>query len=585
MAGVSTRSEGAPPSVILGIHDGHGATACLLKDGRVVAAVGEERLSRSKNDPGYPRRAINEVLRIGNCSPSDVDAVALGTNFMHNREFFFNWDWYRKGYSDQLSESEREPNRREYFLRGRLEERRRTIVDHLGIASEDIDIVEHHEGHAAAAYFESPWAYDEEPTLVLTLDGSGDGVCSTVNIARGSNIERIASTGSDASIGKVYSRLTFLLGMRPWDHEYKLMGLAPYADEAGLAKSYGVIRPLVELDGLTFRKGTELSTNYCYPHLRTHLENHRFDWIAGAAQRVVEELMVAWTANAIRETGVRRVACGGGVFMNVKANMLLAELPELDELFVFPSCGDESICFGAAHSVSAALGLSSQATISGSSAEIYLGPEYSPKDIEECLERLTVGERYEVRRSDNVNEDVARLLAAGEIVARFAGRMEWGSRALGNRSILMDARHGENVKVLNAAIKHRDFWMPFAPTILADRQSDYVALSDGARGEHMMVGSRATPRAQVDLAAAVHPYDGTVRPQLLSRDANAGYYDVLRYFEKITGVGGVLNTSFNLHGEPIVCSPDDAVSTFERSGLQVLALGDYLISKHPLLLS
>jgi carbamoyltransferase len=582
-AQVGERRTHGEHMTVLGIHDGHNASACILREGRILAAVAEERLSRRKNDSGYPRRAIEEVLRAAGCSPGELTSVALGTRFMHHREFFQNWDWYRKDHNDQLRDAAAEPTRMEYFLNQRLLERTRSIVDHLGIAEEKIIVVEHHDGHAASAYYACPWVNDSEPVLVVTLDGSGDGICATVSIGGNGYLRRIAETKSAASIGKLYSRVTFLLGMKPWEDEYKVMGLAPYADRAGVERSYRVLRPLVQLDetSLVFRPGTEIWTNYCYSYLRSRLEGHRFDSIAGAAQQVVEDLVTRWVANAVAHTGIRRVACAGGVFMNVKMNMLLLDLEGIDDLFVFPSCGDESVSIGAAYKVYADYLRSSGRPITTAEIEsIYLGPEFAGNAVRAAVESFAVG-RYHVQTPHDMDAVVAQLLADGEIVARFRGRMEWGARALGNRSILLDPTKLSRLPDLNRAIKHRDFWMPFAPTILADRQQDYLVNPKLAKAGHMMLALRTTERGRQALCAAVHPYDLTARPQVLDAGDNLEYYKLLKRFEAATEIGGVLNTSFNLHGHPIVCSPADAFETFAGSELQFLAIENYLISKKP----
>lgn len=568
--------------VVLGISEGHNASASLIRNGRIVSAVSEERLSRIKNDFGYPKRAIDEVLKIGGSNPAEIDKVALGAVFMHGPEFYKDWNWYRKGFSQQMDDMENEPYRRKYFLEERLPYRREVVKKHLGVSDERIEIVDHHEAHAAAAYYACPWINDAGKILVLTLDGSGDGLCATVNIGEGGKLTRIASTKSDASIGKVYSRVTFLLGMKPWEHEYKIMGLAPYAEEKGVSKSYKVLRPLVEIDDgeLVFRKGTHISPGYSYPYLKSELENHRFDWIAGAVQKVLEELIVKWVNNAVRKTGARRVACAGGVFMNVKVNMLISEIDGLDDLFVFPSCGDESLGIGAAYKVYAGLLEQQKDKLRIEPFDnIYLGPEYGDKEIESRIEAGGVRKKYNVYISKNVDREVAGLLASGEIAARFSGKMEWGARALGNRSILLDPRRVDKVKELNAAIKCRDFWMPFAPTILNERERDYIINPKGIKSPYMMGAYRSTEKGRHDIPAALHPYDFTCRPQILERKSNPEYFDLIKEFESITGTGAVLNTSFNLHGDPIVCTPEDAINTFENSGLEILALGSFIISK------
>jgi carbamoyltransferase len=567
---------------ILGIHDGHNASAALLEDGQILAAVQEERLTRRKNEPGYPKRAIEEVLKIANCSTKEIDKVALATKFMHPKEFFLSFEWYKKGYKDQLKERKLSSKKREYFLGERLKERKRTIYAHLGISENKIEIVEHHTAHAATAYFGSPWASRKDKVLVLTLDGSGDGICATVNIGENGKIKRIAFTKSKASLGKIYSRITFLLGMKPWEHEYKVMGLAPYADSEGVKKSYQILDRLIGLskDGLTFKPKTRLWTNYCYSYLKEKLENHRFDWIAGAIQKLQEELVTQWVKNAITKTVLHKIACGGGSFMNVKTNMLIAELKGVEDLFIFPSCGDESLSIGAAYWIySKWLEKNHKKIKIPPLGPIYFGPEFSEEEIKKAIKEKRIEKKYRVRKEKDINKKIASLLVSRKIVARFSGRMEWGARALGNRSILMDPRNREGIRELNASIKQRDFWMPFAPTILYERQHEYLINPKNIESPYMIMAFRTTEKGKKDLSAALHPYDFTARPQILKKEFNPEYYNLIKEFEKKTGVGAVLNTSFNLHGEPIVCTPEDAISTFERSGLKFLALGNYLISK------
>jgi len=567
---------------ILGIHDGHNASAALLEDGAIIAALSEERVSRVKNDPGYPRQAIDALLAMTGTKPGDIERVALATQFLHPREFYLNWDWYRKGMEDQKQDTGIDKEKKRYFDE-RLKERNAAATNHLGIPAEHIDVVEHHLGHAATAYFGSPWAGGKEPVLVLTLDGSGDGLCSTVSIGRQGELTRIATTDRNASLGKIYARITYLLGMKPWEHEYKLMGLAPYADQAGVAKSLAVLRELIDLDpsdGLTFTAKSGLSANYSYPYLKEKLENHRFDWIAGAMQKLTEELVVQWVKNAIKKTGIYKVACAGGVFMNVKANMLILNLKEVKELFVFPSCGDESLCMGVAYQVYVdRMRKKGEPALVTPLESLYLGHAFSLSDIERALEKTGAKKNFRVTKENDITKRAAELLAKGNIVARFAGRMEWGARSLGNRSILMDPRKQDGVRELNAAIKQRDFWMPFAPSVLKRRQSDYLINKKNVRSPYMILSFATTPEGARDLAAAIHPYDLTARPQIVEPNMNPEYHALIEAFEALTGVGALLNTSFNLHGEPIVCSPEDALSTFARSGLQFLILNDYLVAK------
>ncbi len=566
--------------ITLGIHDGHNACAALLRDGRLVSCISEERLSRVKNDAGYPRRAVEGVLAAGGVDPREVDAVVLGTRFLHRREFYLQWDWYRRGYDEQIKDSGIDAEKLTYFER-RAQERRAAVSSHLGISDAKLSFLEHHTGHAATAYFGSGWA-SSGPSLVMTLDGSGDGVCSTVSIGERGRLTRIAQTTRDASVGKVYSRLTYLLGMKPWEHEYKLMGLAPYAETHAVAVARKVIDPLVRLadSGLSFECGTKLSTNYCYPYLREGLEGCRFDAIAGAVQELTEDLVLRWVENAVRHTGIRRVACAGGVFMNVKANLRVLMSPMVDELFVFPSCGDESIAIGAAYHAQADGDLAQGRCPKIEPLQtLYLGETVTERSVDRAIECDRARDSYTVSEPASMSEAIADLLADGNIVARFAGPMEWGARALGNRSILMDPRRTSSVPELNAAIKHRDFWMPFAPTVLAEHQHDYLTNPKNAESRFMILSFPTTAAGSQDLAAAVHPYDRSARPQILERQMNAEYYEVIAKFKQRTGVSALLNTSFNLHGEPIVCNPEDALSVFSRSGLLFLAFPHVILSK------
>lgn len=555
-------------SVVLGIHDGHNATAALLRDGRVEAAVSEGRMIREKQEPGYPWNAIEEVMEIGDVDPGDLDRIALSSKFMHPKEFYREWDWYRKNYRDQIREEQENEEREQYYLEQRQDERLSKIENHLGVDRERVEIVEHHVGHAASAHYGAPW---DENFVVFTLDGSGDGLCATVSVVDGSGSRhRTVTQESHASLGKVYSRVTFLLGMQPWRHEYEVMGMAPYAEQEFVDRVRPILDPLVEVDGQEFRCGTHLSTNYCYGYLRSNLENKRFDWICGAVQQWLEDRMCEWVRNVVEETGIRRVACAGGVFMNVKANQKIREMDEVEELWIHPSCGDNSLAIGAAQEVSNQMGDEPEPLDT-----IYWGPQYSRSDVENALEET---DGVSVREPASTSSAVAELLADGHVVANYLGRMEWGARALGNRSILADPRDRSTVRKINERIKERDFWLPFAPSILSEHASRYVdGWTEDDEAPYMIRAFDTTDEGCKDLAAALHPYDDTIRPQVVRKKDNFPYWSILREFCNRTGVGGVLNTSFNMSGHPIVRTPEDALDVLKRSGLRYLRIGPFLV--------
>ncbi|MBM3560751.1 MAG: hypothetical protein FJX53_12935, partial [Alphaproteobacteria bacterium] len=459
---------------VLGIHDGHNCGASLVRDGAVVASVSEERLTRVKNEVGYPRLSIDEVLRIGGIDARALDRVAYASLFMHARETLHNIDtWYPVGLRDQQAAAAKQKDYDRIIFETRRRERIGQVVYHIGVDAGRISFVEHHLAHLAAAYFTAPSVPDDAPVLGLTCDGAGDGLAATVSVCRGTGIERIAQTDRHASLGKIYSRATYLMGMKPWEHEYKLMGLAPYAEPERAGRAAEPLRRLLGIsdDGLAFRCLTELSTNYCYEYLRDAFERVRFDEMAAATQLVTEELLVAWVRAAIARTGISHVVCGGGVFMNVKANMLIAALPEVRSLWVMPSASDESLSIGAALQAYHTRGVE---TRRGDSAlgNLYLGGTFD-RDAEARALREAVGGGITVRESNDVDADIVDLLCAGGIVARSRGRMEWGARALGNRSLLASADDWRVVDRLNRSIKQRDFWMPFAPSIRAESAARY----------------------------------------------------------------------------------------------------------------
>jgi carbamoyltransferase len=454
----------------------------------------------------------------------------------------------------------------------------------MGIAKERLEPVEHHQAHAAAAYYTAPWRRapqagkpDSGRTLVLTCDGSGDRLSATVSIGEGNRLSRIAAISEHDSIGRLYAIVTRLMGMTPLEHEYKVMGLAPYA--AGMAGTASVAARLGGLfeftkNPLVWRRRRGVPSMYgAYDFVRGLLEDRRFDAASGGVQRFLEMMLTSWVRNVIRETGIRRVACAGGVFMNVKANLALLEIAEVEDLYVFPSCGDESNSAGAAFALAAEAGEAIE-PLGG----IYYGEPITDSEALAALEAAGQA-RLRFRWESDIERRVAEELAHGRIVARAKGPAEFGARALGNRSILARADKGSVVSVINQMIKNRDFWMPFAPSVLAERAADYYEKPKGTASPFMMLAFRSRPQARAKMAAVVHPYDFTTRPQEVHPEHNPEYYRLLKEYEAITGEGIVLNTSFNLHGEPIVHRAADAVDVFLRSGLECMALGNWWIEK------
>ncbi len=583
--------------IVLGISETHCATAAILRDGAVVGCASEERFTRLKNDAGYPRLAVDALLRECGLRAEQIDLVVLAGRQAYAREWMnrvlHDAAYAREYYGVRLDEPRGGVGKRARKLGARLglverargkftlsdDERLGLVTSHLGLGQDRIVTRDHHTCHAAAAYFGSSFA--GAPALVLTNDNSGDGLCATASSAGGTTLERREATPSAAgSLGSFYSFVTLLLGMKFGEHEYKVMGMAPYASAGATERAAAA---LDEVFGLTEDTPATFAWRRRGSRYRVLLEatlGLRFDAIAGGAQRVVEESLLRWARLMHERHGAERLALGGGVFMNVKANMRLAEEEWVRDLFVFPSCGDESNAVGAAYlgylDLCARLGRPPAPQPFGPA---YLGPTLDDAEAEALIRTRDVAARHRVSEPAQIEDRIAELLVSDGVVARCAGRAEFGARALGNRSILANPSDFRVVSVINRMIKNRDFWMPFAPSVLRERESDYIVNPKGLASPYMMLAFATNPKRRDEITAAVHPHDGTARAHLVDEAWNPGYHRVIREFERRTGIGAVLNTSFNLHGEPLVGSPADALDTFERSGLPHLALGRFLISK------
>ncbi len=572
---------------ILGIHDGHTATACLFDDGRIVAMVSEERFSRKKNQSGFPKLAVEWLVKKYGITAKDLDLVAAPGLVMPMQEFGKQeGPWYYL--ASTLSKTV--PARimgshawvRSYLaLRSLGEPRIKRLARHLAphaIPESKIRLVEHHTCHAHAAYWLDHRRTDEQ-TLVITLDNTGDGLCGSVSIAKGPNeFTRIRAIPSLHSIGMMYTAITRYLGMKPVEDEHKVMGLAPYAQGPQGDVVYQILRRHMDLspDRLTIVNKTGFWEDAYVQSFLTELASFRFDHIAAGVQRLLEELVTAYLRAWSRRTGIRKLALGGGVFMNVKLNMLINGMDDFDDVYFLPSCGDESIAAGAALNcewdLHRSMGKRFDPEPLGS---LCLGLAFSNEEVEGVLK--TYEGRLQWQKCDDIERKTAEMLAANLLVGRMSGRMEFGARALGNRSILAQADSLNNVRRINAAIKMRDFWMPFAPALLWERRHDYIVNPKERPAPYMILAFPSTPLAEQELIAALHPRDLSCRPQLVDADFNPKFYRLLKAYEKMTGSGGVLNTSFNIHGEPIVCSPTDAIDTYLRSDLDALTIEDYLI--------
>lgn len=586
--------------MILGINEGFEASVVLCQDGKIIFAVQEERLTREKGAVGFPSQSVQYCIKHYGLNARNLSHICLSNLRSpkgETRDELLQ-EYARRGRSGrellQTADLSGSIVRLAGMLPGYIENRmrgwqaarrgvtnNRTVAEQLARCALDgvpVTRFHHHSNHAASAYYglRKNW---HEPHLVFTLDGGGDDACAHVYVAEKGALRLLASTPTGHSLGNIYAVVTHLLGMRPHEHEYKVMGLAPYADPEQADRQAQTFAQYLDLDPanrLRFRRTIPERTSAILPRLLQDFRLIRFDLVAAGLQRFTEDLVLRWIAAATESTGVRKVLAAGGVFMNVKANQRIAALPGLEYFDVFPSCGDETLPFGAVWQ--------SHVRHGGMLDDIqfphmYLGPQ-AGADLFEA--QACYADMLEFQQLDDPELATAELLAQGHIVARCSGRMEFGARALGNRSILADPSRPSVVQTINQLIKQRDFWMPFAPAVLGERAGDYVhipaSLPQPRISPHMMHAFRTTER-RAELAAAVHCADASARMQVVWKEINPSFHRLIEAFGRLTGRWVVLNTSFNLHGFPIVSGTFDAIEVLLKSGLDHLIVDRWLIRK------
>ena len=560
----------------------HNSAAALLTRSGGLDALQEERPRRIKNCHRTPTQSIGWLLARHGLKPEQLDVVAPAGNLPIP-------PLTRQGRVEVFRRSGRWQGRLRNLLRqtplrlavqaGRRHSRHETYVG-LGFRPEAIQTFEHHECHAATAYYGQD--VRDEPVLIITVDGCGDELCSSVSIGLAGRIERHFATHWSHSFGTMFGVVTYMTGMIPNEHEHKLMGMAPYASPSASRRIadrlHGLFRWAEDGTPTWRRKPRVPHALHIQPALEELFFEQRFDAIMGGLQLFTEEMLCELVRRAVRVTGVTRVALSGGVFMNVKANKRIMELDEVEHLFIFPSCGDETNAIGAAYIAQAGRGGGGSVAPLSS---LYLGPEWSEEEIMADLVPHVAAGEIKVTRPEVINEAVADLLVQGKVVGRFAGREEFGARSLGNRAIIADPRNAEVIRVINEVVKHRDFWMPFAPSIAVEYAETYLHNPKHVEAPYMTLSFDTTEVGGQILKACIHPYDRTCRPQVVSRAANPDYWDLIRRFADRSGVGGLLNTSLNLHGLPLVHRPEDAVHVLLNSGLNVLAIGPFLVGHAP----
>ena len=585
---------------LLSLHDGHNCGASIFVKGKLICAVSEERITRNKNEYGFPYNAVNQCLKYAKLKRTEINAVAVSTKklppkyFLVKRNTTFsikdyfkeqNEYWYKKIYQnkkikylDVFKNKIVKKSQIYYdFSKVRFEDdysamlnaRQNFLSKFFSIDKKKIFFYDHHECHAYYGFFANPKKYKK--TCVVTLDGGGDDTNASIWISKKNKLIEIYRTNI-GNLGRMYRYVTLMLGMKPTEHEFKVMGLAGYALSKNnyYKKALKVFKDTITISGIKFKYKIKPKDNYFY--FRTKLKEERFDTISYAIQKYLEDILVTWFSNISKKLKVKNFIFSGGVAQNVKASKKILENKNIDSLFIPPGPGDESLAIGSAYCHFARFNLYKNKI--SNMENPYIGIAFTEKDL------LFLKKNKKINVKKTTDREVAKILSKGFPVARFSLKPhEFGPRALGNRSILADPRSQDIINFINKQIKVRDFWMPFAPSVLEEDAKKIMKVIKNHKNHYMTISFDVKKNFINKIPAATHPFDKTCRPQFVSKKINQDYYNLIKEFKKITKIGVLLNTSFNLHGEPIVFEPKNALKSFLNSGLEYLYIGNYLVTK------
>ncbi|MCK4643708.1 carbamoyl transferase [bacterium] len=553
--------------MILGLNCYTHDSSITVISGESVFSIEEERLSREKHTSVFPHESLELIGNKYDTSPELIVFPWLNTPMLFQRAGFLLL---------------RFPSSLKY-----LHSRSSYVSSLLGIRKKvrAIDIlrdarfvkISHHMAHMASAFY--PSGFDE--SLILSIDHSGEFETMTVGIGRGNLIEQVAHVNYPHSLGMLYSDITQYLGFKAHNGEGKLMGLAPY----GTPKYFSEIMSLVrvgkgrfsfDLSKFNLSHGWESyitekfeRKHNFYPHDNaTEFTDLEMD-MAASLQKVTEEVLLEVVRYYLNKYSLKYLCMAGGVALNSVANGRLLRETDIEDMYVQPASNDAGTSLGAAlYGYYNILGNESKLPLNNA----YLGPAFDNEEILNVLKK----NKLHFTRSSEIEKDTALEISRGKIVGWYQGKMEFGPRALGNRSILADPRKKDMKDLINEKVKHREGFRPFAPSVLEEKAGDYFI--GCGKSPYMTIVFDTVQQKRKEIPAVVH-VDGTARVQTVSKEQNGRYYSLIREFEKLTGIPLVLNTSFNIRGEPIVCTPQDAINTFSGTGIDILVMGDYKIEK------
>jgi carbamoyltransferase len=572
--------------IVLGIIDSKPSSAAILKDGQILSAIAEERLCRMKMASGMPRQAIKQVMADAGITANDIDIVAVSQRVSVFEPEPIPWNgWFDSKHAGQPRPFEKISGAlapvagyipfaqkahhqiKDILSRKRLSQIPELLEKEYGITA-PVKYYDHHYCHATSAYYTSNY----EVALVVTLDGGGDGLSGSVYQGENGRLTRLSAVDSFNSLGNFYSYITHLCGFKAESHEGKITGLAALGKPAYI----DILREFVSYENPgQIQYTVPMYHRSALKQIASRLPAD-FDKadLAASVQLLLEEIGIEFIRYWLQKTGIRSIAVAGGVFANVKFNQRVHELDEVDNFFVHPAMDDSGLAVGGAFAALADEAGADPMRLLQRLRNVYFGTSYGDDEIRAAIEAFGFEATYEA----NITDVIAKLLAEGRVVARFTGRMEYGPRALGHRSILYQTTDPSINDWLNAHLLRTEF-MPFAPATLQENADECYEGLDGARdsARYMTITFNCTEKMRAQSPGVVH-VDGTARPQILDPETAPDFYKIGVAYHRLTGIPSLINTSFNMHGEPIVCTPEDALRSFNEGKLDYLAIGNWLVA-------
>jgi carbamoyltransferase len=547
----------------------HDSAACIVRDGKLLFAISEERLSRLKHDARFPALSIKACLDNAGVSAADLDFVCFGWPHPH-KVYFHDLADFASG-RHPLSSFNFVCSTRQFVGMHHQAGGWRHFESHFGPTKARPVYVDHHLAHAISAFAFSGF----QEAALLVIDGRGAWEATSLWRGHSGRLDHISTMDWPDSLGLFYAAFTRHLGFQPNSDEWKVMGLAPYGNPGTDLSDF------IQFNGRPYKvdgsrligtgngKPSEIARRFGPPRPPESEINDKQKDMAFSVQEACEKAMIALARDAVARAGSRNLCLAGGVALNSKANGKILTSGLVDNLFVQPAASDDGVALGAA--LAPYLKADGRLPVARM-RNAYYGMEYDDDEIEKVLRTY----KLRATRLGDPARTGADLLANGKIIGWFQGRMEFGPRALGNRSILADPRDSEMNAKVNKAVKFREWWRPFAPSMLAEAAPEYI--ESATDSPFMILTAQVKPEKRSAIPSVTH-VDGSTRPQTVERDANPLYWRLIHEFADRSGIPVVMNTSFNLRGEPIVCAPTDAVRTFFSSGMDALVIGSYLVEK------